>query len=91
MADFERRELEIELEFRRSRFAKRNNFSEGSSEPKKYAQVIRVWGAAVLVFSDDIIKSIVLTTIAYSELKKEEKPSMYTRFHYHQLTEDEMR
>ena len=22
------------------------NFSEGSSEPKKYAQVIRVWGAA---------------------------------------------
>ena len=46
MADFERRELEIGLEFRRLSLAKRNNFSEGSSEPKKYAQVIQVRGAA---------------------------------------------
>ena len=44
MADFERRELEIGLEFRRLSLAKRNNFSEGSSEPKKYAQVIQVRG-----------------------------------------------
>ena len=46
MADFERREFEIGLEFGRSSFAKRNNFSEGSSEPKKDAQVIRVRGVA---------------------------------------------
>ena len=48
MADFERRarELEIGLEFGRLSFAKRNNFSEGSSEPKKDAQVIRVRGLA---------------------------------------------
>ena len=45
MAHFERRELEIGLEFGRLSFAKRNNFSEGSSKPKKYAQVIRVQGA----------------------------------------------
>ena len=44
MADFERRDLEIGLEFGRLSFAKHNNFSEGSSEPKKYAQVIRVRG-----------------------------------------------
>ena len=44
MADFERRELEIGLEFGHLSFDKRNNFSEGSSEPKKYAQVIRVGG-----------------------------------------------
>ena len=47
MADFERRELEIGLEFRHISFDKRKNFSEGSSEPKKYALVIRVRGAAV--------------------------------------------
>ena len=46
MADFERRELEIGLEFGHISFDKRKNFSEGSSEPKKYAQVIRVQGAA---------------------------------------------
>ena len=46
MADFERRELEIGLEFGHLSFDKRNNFSEGSSEPKKYAQVIRVRGSA---------------------------------------------
>ena len=48
-------------------------------------------GLFELFFSDDIIKRLVLATIAYSELKKEDKPSMYKRFHYHQLTEDEMR
>ena len=46
MADFERRQFEIGLEFLRCSFAERNNFNEGSSEPKKYAQVIRVRGAA---------------------------------------------
>ena len=46
MADFERRELEIGLEFGHLSFDKRKNFSEGSFEPKKYAQVIRVRGAA---------------------------------------------
>ena len=46
MADFERYKLEIGLEFRHLSFDKRKNFSEGSSEPKKYAQVIRVRGAA---------------------------------------------
>ena len=46
MADFERRESEIGLGFVRSISTECNNFSEGSSEPKKYAQVIRVWGAA---------------------------------------------
>ena len=46
MADFERRELESGLEFRHISFDKHKNFSEGSSEPKKYAQVIRVRGAA---------------------------------------------
>ena len=59
MADFERRELEIGLEFRHLSFDKRKNFSEGSFEPKKYAQVIRVWGAAVprrYVMSDLDIK-----------------------------------
>ena len=46
MADFERRELEIDLEFGRLSFGKRNNFSEGTSEPNRYAQVIRVRGEA---------------------------------------------
>ena len=46
MADFEHRELEIGLEFGHMSFDKRKNFSKGSSEPKKYTQVIRVWGAA---------------------------------------------
>ena len=44
MADFEHRQFEIGLEFVRWSFAKRNNFSKGSSEPKKYAQVIWVRG-----------------------------------------------
>ena len=34
MANFECWELEVGLEFGRSSFAKRNNFSEGSSEPQ---------------------------------------------------------
>ena len=46
MADFECRQLEIGLELVRCSFGERNNFSEGSSEPKKDAQVIRVRGAA---------------------------------------------
>ena len=44
MADFERQQLEIGLEFVRQSFTERNNFSEGSSEPKKDLQVIRVRG-----------------------------------------------
>ena len=46
MADFERWQFEIGLEFVLWSFAKRNNFSEGSSKPKKDTQVIRVRGAA---------------------------------------------
>ena len=46
MADFERRQLEILLEFVRWSSDERDNFSEGSSEPKKDAQVIQVRGAA---------------------------------------------
>ena len=46
MANFERRELEIGLKFGHLSFDKRKNFSEGSFKPKKYAQVIRVRGAA---------------------------------------------
>ena len=46
MADFERRELEIGLEFGHISFDKCKNFSEGSSEPKKYAQVIQMRGVA---------------------------------------------
>ena len=46
MADFERRQLEIPLEFVRWSSDERDNFSEGPSEPKKDAQVIRVRGAA---------------------------------------------
>ena len=46
MADFERRQFEIGLKFVHCSFAECNNFSEGSSELKKDAQVIRVWGAA---------------------------------------------
>ena len=45
MADFKRRELEIGLEFGHLSLDNRKHFSEGS-EPKKYAQVIRVRGAA---------------------------------------------
>ena len=44
MAHFECQQLEIGLEFVRWSCAERNNFSEGSSEPKKYAQVIWVRG-----------------------------------------------
>ena len=45
MANYKCRVLEIGLEFVHWSFTKRNNSSRGSSEPKKYAQVIRVWGA----------------------------------------------
>ena len=44
MADFECRQLQIQLEFMRWSFAKCNNFSKGSSEPKKYVQVMWVQG-----------------------------------------------
>ena len=54
MADFECRELEIGLEFRHLSFDKCKNFSEGSFEPKKCAQVIRVRGvAAPLIFNSN--------------------------------------
>ena len=46
MADFEHRQLEFGLEFVRWSSDERNNFSEGSSKPKKDVQVIRVRGAA---------------------------------------------
>ena len=46
MADFERRQLEFGLEFVRWSSDEQNNFSEGSSKPKKDVQVIRVQGAA---------------------------------------------
>ena len=44
MADFKCWELAIGLEFVRVSFTERNNFCEGSSEPKKCAQVIWVQG-----------------------------------------------
>ena len=44
MADFERWQFEIGLEFVLWSFAECNNFSEGSSKPEKDTQVIRVWG-----------------------------------------------
>ena len=46
MADFECREVEIGLKFGHLSFDKRKNFSKGSFKPTKYAQVIRVRGAA---------------------------------------------
>ena len=39
MADFEPQQFEIGLKFVRWSFVKRINFSEGSSEPKKDAQL----------------------------------------------------
>ena len=50
MADFECRQFEIRLEFVRWSFAERNNFSKGSSELKKNAQVIQVWGGSPTSF-----------------------------------------
>ena len=44
MADFERRQFENGLEFLCRNSAERNKFSDGSSEPMKDAQVIRVRG-----------------------------------------------
>ena len=44
MADLEGRQFEIGLKFVCRSFAELNNFSEGSSKPKKDAQVIRVRG-----------------------------------------------
>ena len=48
MADFERRQLEFGLEFVRWSSNERNNFSEGSPNPKKDVQVIRVRGRQFL-------------------------------------------
>ena len=45
MADCERRQLEIGLEFMRASFCERNNFRKGSSEPPKNDQVIQVAAA----------------------------------------------
>ena len=44
MADFEGRHIEIGLEFVRWSFTERNNFSEGSSEPKQVIQVKKLMG-----------------------------------------------
>ena len=66
MANFERRQLEIELEFVRWSFAERNNFSEGSSKPRKDAQVIRVWGAAApWVFKLELLVLIRISFVLY--------------------------
>ena len=52
MADFERRQFEIGLEFVRCIRSsdEHNNFSKGSSEPKKDEQVIRAWGGSPMSF-----------------------------------------
>ena len=56
MADFEPRQFEIGLKFVRWSFAERNNFSEGSFEPNKDAQVIRVRvSAATRVFELELL------------------------------------
>ena len=67
MADFERRQFEIGLEFGRWSFVERNNFSEGSSEPKEDAQVIRVQGAAApRVFQLELLVHATLSKIDQS-------------------------
>ena len=68
MADFERRQLEIELEFVRWSFDERNNFSEGSSKSKKDVQVIRVRGvAAPRVFELELLVKLELLVISNSK------------------------
>ena len=44
MADFKCQQFGIGLKFLRWSFTEHNNFSKGSFQPKKYAQVIRVGG-----------------------------------------------
>ena len=62
MADFERRQLEFRLEFMRWSSDERNNFSEGSSKPKKDVQVLRVRGAAApRVFELELLVSLWVT------------------------------
>ena len=69
MADFERQQFEIRLKFARCSFAERNNFSEGSSEFKKDAQVIRVLGAAApRVFKLELLVYLVGKRSALAEL-----------------------
>ena len=67
MADFEHHELEMGLEFGYISFEKCKNFTEVSSEPKKYAQVIRVGGAAApQVFNSNyLFRYIVLLCLLY--------------------------
>ena len=50
MANFERWQFGIGLEFVRWTFAECNNFSEGFSKPKKNAQVIQVRGGSPTSF-----------------------------------------
>ena len=87
MTNFKRRELEIGLEFGRLSFAKRNNFSEGSSKPKKYAQVIRVWGAAApQVFKLELLVfRILVHLLNVSMCRKVQHQIFQTKLH---LTKD---
>ena len=66
MADFKRRQFEVGLEFMRRSSAERNKFSDGSSEPTKYARVIRVL-AAPRVFELELLVFI-LVTITITEI-----------------------
>ena len=67
MADFKRRQVKIGLEFMRRSSAKCNNFSEGSSESKEDAQVIRVRGlAAPQVFK--LIRITCFQTVPYGRV-----------------------
>ena len=61
MADFECQQLEIGLEFMRWSFTEHNNFSKGSSDPKKDTQAIREQGAATPWVSE--LKLLVLHDI----------------------------
>ena len=61
MADFERRQLELGLEFVHCSSVERSNFSEGSSEPKKDVQLIRVRrSAASRVFELELLVTMIM-------------------------------
>ena len=69
MVDFERRQFENGLEFLRRNSAERNKFSEGSSEPTKDVQVIRVRGAvAPQVFELELLVLLTPSTYGISYL-----------------------
>ena len=72
MADFVCRQFEMGLEFVRWSFAKRNVFSEGSSEPKKDTQVIRVQGGSSTSFfnSKYLFVLIILYVICVNVIHK---------------------